>query len=250
MMIPASQEMQMGAQAYQQVKDDPKMKHSTDPREIEPVNRVAARIIEAAKRSKYSEIANQFDWEVTVIKDDKTMNAFALPGGKIAVYTGIFPVAKTEAGLAAVMGHEVVHALARHGGERMSQNTLAQTTLQAIGIALGVSGANPVLSQVGMAALGVGTQVGVLLPFSRAHESEADHIGVLLAAEAGYDPRESIALWQRMEEASAGKQPSEFLSTHPSHGTRIKQLEEWMAEAVPIYESKPPAPNSELPPLH
>jgi predicted Zn-dependent protease len=139
-------------------------------------------------------MANQFEWEVTVIKDDKTMNAFALPGGKIAVYTGIFPVAKTEAGLAAVMGHEVVHALARHGGERMSQNTLAQTTLQAIGIALGVSGANPVVSQGAMAALGVGAQVGVLLPFSRKHESEADYVGVLLAADAGYDPRESIQL--------------------------------------------------------
>ncbi len=249
MMLPASQEMQMGAQAYAEVKNDPKMKQSTDPREIEPVKRVAARVIEAAKRSKYSEMANQFEWEVTVIKDDKTMNAFALPGGKIAVYTGIFPVAKTEAGLAAVMGHEVVHALARHGGERMSQNTLAQTTLQAVGIALGVSGANPVLSQGAMAALGVGAQVGVLLPFSRKHESEADYIGVLLAADAGYDPRESIALWQRMEQASAGKGPSEFLSTHPSHDTRIQQLEEWMAEAMPIYQSRQPAPNSELPVL-
>lgn len=250
MMMPMSQEVQMGAQAYSGVKSDPKMKPSTDPREIEPVKRVTARIIEAAKRSKYSEIANQFDWEVTVIKDDKTMNAFALPGGKIAVYTGIFPVAKTEAGLAAVMGHEVVHALARHGGERMSQNTLAQTTLQAIGFALGVSGANPVLSQAGMAALGVGAQVGVLLPFSRKHESEADYVGVLLAADAGYDPREAIQLWQRMGEMSGGKSPSEFMSTHPSHETRIQQLEEWMAEAMPIYQSKPPAPNHELPPLH
>ena len=185
MMVPMSQEVQMGVQAYSQVQHDPKLKPSTDPREIDPVKRVAARVIEAAKHSKYSEIANQFEWEVTVIKDDKTMNAFALPGGKIAVYTGIFPVAKTEAGLAAVMGHEVVHALARHGGERMSQNTLAQTTLQAIGIGLGISGANPVLSQAGMAALGVGTQVGVLLPFSRKHESEADYVGVLFAAEAG-----------------------------------------------------------------
>ncbi|GMV50057.1 MAG: Beta-barrel assembly-enhancing protease [Nitrospirae bacterium] len=249
MMMPMSQETQMGAQAYAQVKSDPKMKQSTDPREIEPVRRVAARVIEAAKRSKYSEMANQFEWEVTVIKDDKTMNAFALPGGKIAVYTGIFPVAKTEAGLAAVMGHEVVHALARHGGERMSQNTLAQTTLQAIGIALGVSGTNPVLTQGAMAALGVGAQVGVLLPFSRKHESEADYVGVLLAAEAGYDPRESIQLWTRMGELSGGKGTSEFLSTHPSHDTRIQQLEEWMAEALPIYQSKPPAPNSELPQL-
>jgi predicted Zn-dependent protease len=249
MMVPMSQEMQLGAQAYSQVQHDPKLKPSTDPREIDPVKRVAARVIEAAKKSKYSDIANQFEWEVTVIKDDKTMNAFALPGGKIAVYTGIFPVAKTEAGLAAVMGHEVVHALARHGGERMSQNTLAQTTLQAIGIALGVSGANPVLSQAGMAALGVGTQVGVLLPFSRKHESEADYVGVLLAAEAGYDPREAIRLWTRMGELSGGKEPSEFLSTHPNHETRIQQLEEWMTEAVPIFESKPPAPNGELPPL-
>lgn len=207
MMMPMSQEVQMGAQAYADVKSDPNMRPSTDPREIEPVKRVAARVIEAAKRSKYGEMANEFEWEVTVIKDDKTMNAFALPGGKIAVYTGIFPVAKTEAGLAAVMGHEVVHALARHGGERMSQNTLAQTTLQAIGIALGVSGANPVLSQAGMAALGVGAQVGVLLPFSRKHESEADYVGVLLAADAGYDPREAIHLWQRMGELSGGKAP-------------------------------------------
>jgi len=238
MMMPMSQETQMGAQAYAEVKNDPKMKQSTDPREIE-----------AAKRSKYSEMANQFEWEVTVIKDDKTMNAFALPGGKIAVYTGIFPVAKTEAGLAAVMGHEVVHALARHGGERMSQNTLAQTTLQAIGIALGVSGANPVVSQGAMAALGVGAQVGVLLPFSRKHESEADYVGVLLAADAGYDPRESIQLWMRMGELSGGKSASEFMSTHPSHETRIEQLEEWMSEAMPIYQSKPPAPNHELPAL-
>lgn len=249
MMMPMSQEAQMGAQAYAEVKNDPKMKQSTDPREIDPVKRVAARVIEAAKRSKYSEMANQFEWEVTVIKDDQTMNAFALPGGKIAVYTGIFPAAKTEAGLAAVMGHEVVHALARHGGERMSQNTLAQTTLQAIGIALGVSGANPVVSQGAMAALGVGAQVGVLLPFSRKHESEADYVGVLLAADAGYDPREAIELWTRMGAMSGGKSASEFMSTHPSHETRIEQLEEWMTEAMPIYQSKPPAPNQELPAL-
>src|SRR6188474_3998900 len=119
LMSSVSEEAQMGAQAYEQVKSDPKMRPSQDPREIEPVKRVAARIVEAAKRSKYAEVAQQFQWEVTVIKDDKTANAFALPGGKMAVYTGIFPMAKTEAGLAAVMGHEVVHALARHGAERM-----------------------------------------------------------------------------------------------------------------------------------
>lgn len=234
LMMPVSQEIQMGFQAYQQVLADPKLKKSEDPREIEPVKRVAARVIEAALRSKYADMARHFDWEVTVIKDDGTLNAFALPGGKIAVYTGIFGVAKTEAGLAAVMGHEVIHALARHGAERMSQNMVAQTTMQAAGVALGASGANPLLAQGAMAALGAGAQVGVLLPFSRAHESEADYVGILLAADAGYDPREAIQLWQRMAQLSGGKAPSEFLSTHPSHGTRIEQLEQWMPEALAL----------------
>ncbi|HZH48617.1 MAG TPA: M48 family metallopeptidase [Nitrospira sp.] len=247
LMTSVSQEMQMGAQAYSQVKSDPKVKLSQDPREIEPVKRVASHIIEAAKRSKYAEEAKQFQWEVTVIKDDKTMNAFALPGGKIAVYTGIFPVAKTEAGLAAVLGHEVTHALARHGAERMSQGQLTNAALQVVGAAAGASGVNPLLSQGAMAALGAGAQVGVLLPFSRKHESEADYIGILLAADAGYDPRESVHLWERMEQLSGGGGPSEFLSTHPGHETRIEQLQKWMPEAMGIYQSKQPVPAAELP---
>ncbi len=249
LMMPVSEELQLGAQAYAQVKNDPKVKISQDPREVEPVKRVAQRVIEAAKQSKYAEMAKQFQWEVTVIKDDKTMNAFALPGGKIAVYTGIFPVAKNEAGLAAVMGHEVVHALARHGAERMSQNIVAQVGLQAANIALGASGGSPLLSQGAMAALGAGVQVGVLLPFSRAHESEADYIGLLLAAQAGYDPREAPRLWERMEQLSGGKSPSEFLSTHPSHGTRIQQLEKWMPEALALYPPNGLGLGSELPPI-
>jgi predicted Zn-dependent protease len=168
-MTSVGEEMQMGAQAYDQIKSDPKMKPSQDLREIEPVKRVAARIIEAAKRSKYADMAKQFQWEVTVIKDDKTANAFALPGGKMAVYTGIFPVAKTEAGLAAVMGHEVVHALARHGAERMSQRQLTNDALQVAGAAVGATGGNPLLGQATMAALGVGAQVGV--PMTRGSNS-------------------------------------------------------------------------------
>jgi len=244
LMTSVSEEMQMGAQAYSQVKNDPKMHQSQDPREIEPVRRVVARIVEAAKRSKYAEMANQFQWEVTVIKDDKTANAFALPGGKMAVYTGIFPMAKTEAGLAAVMGHEVVHALARHGAERMSQGQLTNVGLQIVGAAAGGSG---MLGQATMAALGVGAQVGVLLPFSRKHESEADYVGILLAADAGYDPRESIALWERMGQTSGGGAPSEFMSTHPSHETRIAQLKKWMPEAMAIYQTKAPVPAALLP---
>lgn len=246
LMTSVSDEMQMGAQAYAQVKNDPKMRLSQDPREVEPVKRVAARIIEAAKRSKYAEMAQQFQWEVTVIKDDKTANAFALPGGKMAVYTGIFPVAKTEAGLAAVMGHEVVHALARHGAERMSQGQLTNAALQVAGAAAGASGGG-LMSQAAMAALGVGAQVGVLLPFSRKHESEADYIGILLAADAGYDPRESVQLWERMEQLSSGGGPAEFLSTHPGHDTRIQQLKKWMPEAMALYQAKSPVPAAELP---
>ncbi len=247
LMTSVGQEVQMGAQAYNQVKTDPKMRPSQDPREIEPVKRVAARIVEAAKRSKYAEMAKQFQWEVTVIKDDKTANAFALPGGKMAVYTGIFPMAKTEAGLAAVMGHEVVHALARHGAERMSQGQLTNTVLQVAGAAIGLSGGNPMLGQATMAALGAGAQVGVLLPFSRKHESEADYVGILLAADAGYDPRESVALWERMGQASGGGGSGEFLSTHPSHETRIEQLKEWMPEAMAIYQKRSQMPATPLP---
>lgn len=247
LMTSIGQEVQMGAQAFDQVKSDPKMRPSQDPREVEPVRRVAARIVEAAKRSKYAEMAQQFQWEVTIIKDDKTANAFALPGGKMAVYTGIFPMAKTEAGLAAVMGHEVVHALARHGAERMSQGQLTNTVLQVAGAAIGLSGGNPMLGQATMAALGAGAQVGVLLPFSRKHESEADYVGILLAADAGYDPRESVALWERMGQASGGGGQSEFLSTHPSHDTRIDQLKEWMPEAMAIYQKRTPVPAASLP---
>ena len=249
LMTSVSQEMQMGAQAYDQVKSDPKMRPSQDSREIEPVKRVAARIVEAAKRSKYAEMANQFQWEVTVIKDDKTPNAFALPGGKMAVYTGIFPMAKTEAGLAAVMGHEVVHALARHGAERMSQGQLTNAGLQVIGAGAGAVGGGGMLGQATMAALGVGAKVGVLLPFSRKHESEADYIGILLAADAVYDPREAVALWERMGQMSGGGAPSEFMSTHPSHETRIDQLKKWMPEAMAIYQAKPPMPAALLPPV-
>lgn len=247
LMTSVGQEMQMGAQAYNQVRADPKMRLSQDPREIEPVKRVAARIVEAAKRSKYAEMAQQFQWEVMVIKDDRTANAFALPGGKMAVYTGIFPMAKTEAGLAAVMGHEVVHALARHGAERMSQGQVANIGLQVAGAAVGISSKNPALGQATVAALGAGAQVGVLLPFSRKHESEADYVGILLAADAGYDPRESVTLWERMAQMSGGGGPAEFLSTHPSHDTRIDQLKEWMPEAMAIYQKRAPMPATPLP---
>ena len=144
-----------------------------------------------------------------------------------AVYTGIFPVAKNEAGLAAIMGHEVTHALARHGAERMSEGQLAQAGLTVADVLVGSSTSNPATAQLMMAALGLGVNVGIMLPFSRSHESEADYVGLLLAAQAGYDPREAVHVWERMEQLSKG-QPPEFLSTHPGHETRITHLQEWM----------------------
>lgn len=249
LLLPQSYENQLGAESYLLVKNDPKVEISQDPREIQPVQRVAERIIAVAKRSKYADTANTFEWEVSVIKDDKTLNAFALPGGKMAVYTGIFPIAKNEAGLAAIMGHEVTHALARHGAERMSQGLVAQLLLTGAAAALQTKGTDPATSQALMQALGLGAQYGVILPFSRKHESEADYIGLLLAAQAGYDPQEAVRVWERMESAG-GAQPPEFMSTHPSHGTRIKQLEEWMPEALEQYRTAPHAPSGpDLPPI-
>jgi predicted Zn-dependent protease len=246
LMISAAEEQQLGAQAYQQLRKDPKHPISTNPQEVDPVKRVAARVIDAAKQSKYADAARQFQWEVTVFKADDTPNAFALPGGKIGVYTGIFPAAQNEAGLAAVLGHEVVHALARHAGERMSQDVLAQVGLGAASIALGQSGMSPGASQAAMAALGLGANVGIMLPFSRQHESEADYIGLLLAAQAGYDPREAVRMWERMDKLSQGA-PPEFLSTHPGHGTRIQQLQAWMPEALDLYRPRAGEPAADLP---
>jgi predicted Zn-dependent protease len=247
LVLSQSYEQELGAQAYQQVLQDSKIRISRDAHEVEPIRRVANRIIAAAKQSRYADIAQQFHWEISVIKDDKTMNAFALPGGKIAVYTGILPIAKNEAGLAAILGHEVTHALARHGAERMSQGLVAQLLLTGADVALAGGGAGAGTRLAVMQALGLGAQVGVLLPFGREHESEADYIGLLLAAQAGYDPREAVHVWERMERAG-GAQPPEFLSTHPSHGTRIADLQSWMPEALELYAKATPAPAApELP---
>jgi metalloendopeptidase OMA1, mitochondrial len=242
-LVPASQEQAMGLQAYTQVLHDPKVQISHDPREVHPVERVTARLIAAAKLSRYAETAKQFDWQVSVIKDDKTQNAFALPGGKIAVYTGIFPVARNEAGLAAILGHEVTHALARHGGERMSQGVVAQGAVMAATLGAASQGISPQVAQLAGGAL---AQYGFILPYSRKHESEADYIGLLLAADAGYDPHEALHVWQRMEQMSRG-QPPQFLSTHPSHGTRITQIEQWMPEAMNHYHPQPEKTSAELP---
>lgn len=169
-------------------------------------------------------------WEVTLF-DDKSANAFALPGGKIGVYSGLLKVAETPDQLAAVIGHEIAHVTARHANARISATTLVDTGMQLAGaIAQGTSMGNET-----MALLGLGAQVGILLPYGRGQESEADILGLALMANAGFDPRQAVVLWQNMA-AQGNGQPPQFMSTHPSHGTRIKELEARMPQAVQVYE--------------
>lgn len=222
-----AQEAQLGADAYQQILAEEKL--SDNRAAAEMVRRVGRRIADEVNRP-------DFAWEFKLIESEQ-VNAFCLPGGKIAVYTGILPILKNEAGMAAVMGHEVAHAVARHGGERMSQNILAGLGQQAV--AYGTRDASSTSQQAWMTLYGAGAQVGVLLPYSRAHESEADELGIRYMAAAGYDPREAAEVWRRMKAASGGRRPPEFLSTHPSTDRRIRELESLAPAAMDLYQSAP-----------
>jgi predicted Zn-dependent protease len=236
-LVPDSELATMSYQEYNTVLK--KAKISTDVAKVSMVRRVGQRIA-AASESLLNETGRGADiqnykWEFNLIEDDKTVNAWCMPGGKVAVYTGLLPIAQDENGLAVVMGHEVAHAIAQHGNERMSQGLLAQ--FGAIGLSVALARNPGVTSDIFMQAYGVGTQVGVLLPYSRIQESEADHIGLVLMAKAGYDPRGAIALWQRMN-AKGGSRPPEFLSTHPAPESRIRNIESLIPEAMPYYEAR------------
>ena len=220
--VSPNEEAQMGVQAFQQIVG--KATLSTDAQVNALVQRVGSRIAAVTELP--------YQWEFRVIQDDTQANAFALPGGKVAVYTGMLSVTRDEPGLAAVLGHEIAHVLARHGGERLSQQMGVQTVTQLLA---GMASSNPATVQLVAAALGAGAQVGVLLPWGRAQESEADHVGLILAAKAGYDPRAALDLWKRMAEAAKGQRPPEFLSTHPAEATRIQQIEGWLPEALTHY---------------
>jgi len=225
-------EIQMGADAYKQTLE--KAPISTDPATNNLVRRVGMRIAQASGRSDYK-------WEFTVIQDDKTVNAFALPGGKVAVYTGILKVTQNEAGLAAVIGHEVAHATARHGGERITRSMITELALKG-GEALleaKFGQKDPETVKLVMAGFGLGAQLGIQLPFDRGQESEADEIGLLYMARAGYDPAESIEFWKRMAALSQGNTTPEFLSTHPSHESRVENLKKWLPRAKEEYEKSP-----------
>ena len=222
---------QMSATQYQEVIRKGPL--STNKEQTEMVRRVGGRIQKAVEKYMADKGASDqltgFNWEFNLIEDAKTVNAWCMPGGKVAFYTAIMPICKDEAGVAVVMGHEVAHAIANHGRERMSQGLLAEFGLSTVSAAMGQ---NPTATQqIFMQAVGVGTNVG-MLKFSRNHESEADHMGLIFMAMAGYDPASAPKFWERMATLSGGQQPPEFLSTHPSHDTRIKDLEGWIPEAM------------------
>lgn len=226
MLVPDSQMNAMGVQAFQELK-------STTPAETDPrVNQYVTCVVKPILDASVHQV-DRTQWEVVVFKDDSA-NAFALPGGKIGVYTGLLKVAKTDAQLGAVVGHEVGHVIAKHGGERVSEALAAQGGLAIVDAFVLGQDVGTQNRQLIMGALGVGAQLGLLLPHSRTQEREADVIGLDLMARAGFDPRQSIELWKNMG-ATGGAQPPEFLSTHPSHGTRTENLRSHMADAVVQY---------------
>ena len=217
LLISEGQEMQLGLQAAQDVMK--KEKESHDELQAERVKRIGRRIAVAANKPEYK-------WEFHLI-DKKDVNAFCLPGGKVFVYTGILDLATTNDELAAIMGHEIAHAVERHGGERMSMALMTQLGGQAAAVAIGAGTGSAAATQAFGQAYGIGTQVGFLLPHSRDQESEADEVGMILAAKAGYDPSGALTLWRKMNafEKSKGQTPPAFLSTHPPSEQRIRDIQ-------------------------
>ncbi|HCY83350.1 MAG TPA: M48 family peptidase [Xanthomarina gelatinilytica] len=228
-LVPNSQLFPTAFQQYNQVLSESKVVTGTAQSEM--IKRVGQRISVAAERwlnaNGYQGYLKDYKWEYNLI-DDKTVNAWCMPGGKIVFYTGILPIAQSETGVAAIMGHEVAHALANHGQQRMSADYIQQGVALAGNIAIQNDNDRAAFNQY----YGIGSQVGVMLPFSRSHEAEADKIGLILMALAGYNPSEAAELWKRMEANSGGNAPPEILSTHPSNASRIQNIQSLVPMAV------------------
>lgn len=234
--IPQGQLLTLSDQSYKDVLS--KSTISSDAAWKQKVTDVGQKIAASAEtfmreNGMEKDLAN-YKWEFNLIDDPKTVNAFCMPGGKIVVYTGILPVVQDENGLATVMSHEVAHAIANHGGERMSQQLVVQ--LGGMGLAQAVKTKPEMTQKILMQVYGAGSQVGVLLPYSRSHESEADHIGLILMARAGYDPKTAVAFWERMNALGGAKAP-ELLSTHPASSRRISDIEKEIPEAEKYYKA-------------
>ena len=235
-LIPEHKLNAQAAQIYEQVKKKEKL--SNDKAQLDEIIQIGKKMENSI--STYFEDTNMpdptssFDWEYILIENDKVKNAWCMPGGKIAVYTGILKVTKNTNGLAAVMGHEIAHAVAKHSVERASRGVLIQTGTSLIDIFSGGK-----LSQVnratGMNTVGLLSQIGIMNPFNRKQESEADYLGLIFSSLSGYDIRETVKIWERMKDLNKGKEPPQFMSTHPSSDNRIKKINEWMNQVIIKY---------------
>ena len=234
--IPESRLNAQAAEIYEKIKEKEKM--SDDKETLASIKNIGKKmensIDEYFNRNEVENPTANFQWEYILIDNKKMRNAWCMPGGKIAVYTGILDVTKNTNGLAAVMGHEVAHAVAKHSVERASRGVLLNTGARIIDIASG-----GVLSEInrttGMDTVGLLAQIGIMNPFNRKQESEADYLGMIFSSLSGYDIRETVKIWERMKEFNKGKEPPQFMSTHPSSDTRIKQLNDWMNNVILDY---------------
>lgn len=234
-LVSSGELMQMANTQYDQFLSESKVLTGTaDANRVKSIGNKLARAVETyMNQNGYSEHLKGFQWEFNLVNNEQK-NAFCMPGGKVAVYTGILPVCKTDAGLATVMGHEIAHAIAHHGGERMSQSLAAMGVQLAANVAL--SDKDPQVVNTFNSLYGVGANVGYLLPNSRKQESEADRLGLIFMAMAGYNPSEAVGFWERMS-SGAGQKPPEFLSTHPSDERRIRDIQRHVPEAMKFYKN-------------
>ena len=235
-LVPSGTLLSMSQEQYKQFLEQAEL--SDDAEMVKMVNDVGKNIAKAVQQylveHDMEEELDNYDWEFNLV-DDASINAFAMPGGKIVVFKGILQVAQNPEGLAVIMGHEIAHVIANHGNERMSQGLVTQLGGMALSTAL--SDRPAATQQLFLKAYGAGAQIGVLLPYSRAHESEADHMGLIFMAMAGYNPKEAPRFWERMAAKKDAPEPPEFLSTHPADSRRIRNLEKLLPEAMEYYES-------------
>jgi len=234
-LLPESELVAMSLTAYSDFLDTSKVvKSSVDRSTIVAVGtRISQAVEDYLKSTRDSAMVNNYHWEFNLV-DDPSVNAWCMPGGKVVFYSGIMPICQSENGVAVVMGHEIAHAVARHGNERMSQGLLQQ--LGGVGLSLALMNEPAETQQLFQLAYGAGTTLGIMLPFSRKHESEADHMGLMFMAMAGYNPQEAPVFWQRMDKMAGGSRPPEFLSTHPNSERRSSDLSKRMPEAEKYYK--------------
>ncbi|MFL2902048.1 MAG: M48 family metallopeptidase [Candidatus Pelagibacter sp.] len=234
--IPEAKLNAQAAAIYEKVKEKEKL--SKDIKTLNEIKNIGGRMEDSISEYFYKEKLNDptvnFDWEYILIDNKKVRNAWCMPGGKIAVYSGILDVTKNTNGLAAIMGHEIAHAVAKHSVERASRGTLLNISTQIIDIASGGK-LSTVNRTTGMNTVGLLSQLGIMNPFSRKQESEADYLGMIFSSLSGYDIRETVKIWERMKEFNKGKEPAEFMSTHPSADNRIKKITEWTNEIILDY---------------